>query len=86
MQKKAEMEARNAGVSDETTSKQRSISDIAAINTKKVLNKAATSDGNSISDLERPNQSTENMGSIASKANIMLQYEEKKSGNKGGNK
>lgn len=86
MQKMAEMEARNAGVSDETTSKQRSISDIAAINTKKVLNKAATSDGNSISDLERPNQSTENMGSIASKANIMLQYEEKKSGNKGGNK
>ncbi len=87
MQKMAEMEARNAGVPDETEAKQRSISDIASISTKKVINKATTtSDGKSISELESPNRSNKNMGSIASKANIMLKYEDKKSGNKGGDK
>ena len=83
----AEMEARNAGVPDETEAKQRSISDIASISTKKVINKATTtSDGKSISELESPNRSNKNMGSIASKANIMLKYEDKKSGSKGGDK
>lgn len=88
MQKMAEMEARNAGVPEEEEKNQRSISDIASINTKKVLNKATTSsDGKSIGDLESPTQTNANMGSIASKANIMLNYEDKKSGNnKGGNR
>ena len=88
MQKMAEIEAKNAGVPDETEENQRSISDIASISTKKVLSKATTaSDGKSISDLESPTQTDAKMGSIASKANIMLHYEDKKSGkNKGGNK
>lgn len=86
MQRMAEMEAKNAGVSDESNSNRKSISDIAAINTKKVLNKAATNSEDSLSDLEVPTGSTEKMGNIASKANIMLKYDQKKSGNKGGNK
>ena len=86
MQRMAEMEAKNAGVSDESTSSQRSISDIAAINTKKVLSKNAGDDENSLSDLESRGTANPNKGSIASKANIMLNYDEKKSGNKGGNK
>lgn len=88
MQRMAEAEAKNAGVPDEKEQNQRSISDIASMSTKKILSKATTtSDGKSISDLESPTQTDAKMGSIASKANIMLRYEDKKSGNnKGGNR
>ena len=86
MQKMAEMEARNAGVPEESNANQRSISDIAAINTKKVLNKAATANVDMNDELDRSSQTMEHMGDIASKANIMLKYDQKKSGDKGGNK
>ena len=86
MQRMAEMEARNAGVPEESNANQRSISDIAAINTKKVLNKAATANVDMNDELDRSSQTMEHMGDIASKANIMLKYDQKKSGNKGGNK
>lgn len=89
MQKMAEAEARQAGVPEETA-EQRSISEIASISTKKILNNRATntSTGDSISDLESPQQARGKMGSIASKANIMLDYDtakSKKAENKGGN-
>ena len=86
MQRMAEMEARNAGVPDESSSNQKSISDIAAINTKKVLNKATTNSVDINDDLDMSSHTMEHMGDIASKANIMLKYDQKKSGNKGGNK
>lgn len=92
MQKMAEMEARNAGVPDEAEANKRSISDIASMSTKKVISKAPTNaedaafDDDSRYHLESFDQENKKMGSIASKANIMLRYEEKKSANKGGDK
>lgn len=71
MQKMAEMDARNAGVPSEEEKKQRSISEIASISTKKIIDKTE----NSTSHIEG-----ENKGSISQKANIMLHYDEKKDG------
>lgn len=71
MQKMAEMDARNAGVPSEEEKKQRSISEIAAISTKKIIDRTE----GSTSQIEG-----ENKGSISQKANIMLHYDEKKDG------